>query len=118
MVGLDRSPAKEIVLDGQGISINTARDAIDHGIYLVPENRRTEGLVVEMSVRENVSLPSLGNFSRFGLINRKHERKIAKEQVESLQNQDADDRDARAELERRQPAKSRARQMAGDDAAR
>jgi ribose transport system ATP-binding protein len=85
LVGLDRSPAKEIFLDGKGISINTTRDAIDHGIYLVPENRRTEGLVVEMSTRENVSLPSLGNFSRFGLINRKHERKIAEEQVDALQ---------------------------------
>jgi ribose transport system ATP-binding protein len=85
LVGLDRSPAKEIILEGKNISINTARDAIDHGIYLVPENRRTEGLIVEMSVRENVSLPSLGNFSRFGLINRKHERKIAKEQVAALQ---------------------------------
>jgi ribose transport system ATP-binding protein len=84
LVGLDVSPAKEIFLDGKSIFIGKPRDAIDHGIYLVPENRRTEGLVVEMSIRENVSLPSLGNFSRFGLINRKHERKIAKEQVSSL----------------------------------
>ena len=85
LVGLDRSPAKEIILDGKGISINTARDAIDHGIYLVPEDRRAEGLIVEMSLRENVSLPSLGKFSRIGLINRKHERKIAEEQVDALQ---------------------------------
>ena len=85
LVGLDRSPAREIFLDGKDISINTPRDAIDHGIYLVPENRRTEGLVVEMSIRENVSLPSLGNFSRFGLINRKHERQMAEQQVDSLQ---------------------------------
>ena len=85
LVGLDRSPAREIFLDGKGISIKTPRDAIDHGIYLVPENRRTEGLVVEMSIRENISLPSLGNFSRFGLINRKHERQMAEQQVDSLQ---------------------------------
>jgi ribose transport system ATP-binding protein len=82
--GLDASPQKEVFLDGNKLSIATPRDAIDHGIYLAPENRRTEGLVVEMSVRENISLPSLGNFSRFGLINRKHERKIAAEQVASL----------------------------------
>ena len=85
LVGLDRSPAREIFLDGKGISINTPRDAINHGIYLVPENRRTEGLVVEMSIRENISLPSLGNFSRFGLINRKHERQMAEQQVAALQ---------------------------------
>ena len=82
--GLENSPRKEIILDGKNLSISTPRDAIDHGIYLVPENRRTEGLVVEMTVRENISLPSLENFSSFGLINRAHERKIAAEQVSSL----------------------------------
>ena len=82
--GLESSPQKKIVLDGQTLAINRPRDAIDHGIYLAPENRRTEGLVVEMTVRENISLPSLENFSSFGLINRQHERKIATEQVASL----------------------------------
>jgi len=82
--GLEESPAQEIFLDGKKLSIGRPRDAIDHGIYLAPENRRTEGLVVEMSVRENISLPSLENSSRFGLISRAHERKIATEQVSSL----------------------------------
>ena len=82
--GLESSPQKKIVLDGQTLAIGRPRDAIDHGIYLAPENRRTEGLVVEMTVRENISLPSLDNFSSFGLINRQHERKIATEQVASL----------------------------------
>ena len=82
--GLEPSPGKEVVLDGRTLSITTPREAIDHGIYLAPENRRTEGLVVEMSVRENISLPSLENFSSFGLINRAQERKIAGEQLNSL----------------------------------
>ena len=84
LVGLEPSPARQIILDGKSISINTPRDAIDHGIYLVPENRRTEGLVVEMSVRENVSLPSLRQLSRGGLIQRKRERDVARRQVDSL----------------------------------
>jgi ribose transport system ATP-binding protein len=82
--GLDNSPQKEVYLDGRQLSIGAPRDAIDEGIYLAPENRRTEGLVVEMTVRENVSLPSLETFSRFGLISRAQERKIAAEQVTSL----------------------------------
>ena len=84
IVGLDNCPAKEIFLDGQKISINAPRDAIERGIYLVPENRRTEGLIVEMPVRENVSLPSLLNLSRFGLIRRKRECEVARRQVDSL----------------------------------
>jgi len=82
--GLEDSPQKEIFLDGQKLSIGRPRHAIDHGIYLAPENRRAEGLVVEMTVRENISLPSLENFSSLGLINRAYERKIAAEQVGSL----------------------------------
>jgi ribose transport system ATP-binding protein len=85
VTGLDASPQKKIILDGQNVVINTPRDAIDNGIYLAPENRRTEGLVVEMTVRENVSLPSLRNFSRFGLIQRKRESEVAWQQVDSLQ---------------------------------
>lgn len=84
IVGLDRSPGKEISLAGKTISIRVPRDSIEHGIYLVPENRRTEGLVVEMSIRENVTLPSLPTFSRFGLIQKKRECEVAREQVSSL----------------------------------
>jgi ribose transport system ATP-binding protein len=82
--GLEKSPAQEIFLDGKKLSIGRPRDAIDNGIFLAPENRRTEGLVMQMNVRENISLPSLENFSRCGLVNRKHERQIAAEQVNSL----------------------------------
>lgn len=84
IAGLDPCDGKEIILDGKTIVINGPRDALDHGIYLVPENRRTEGLVVEMSVRENVSLPSLKNFSNFGLIQRSRETQEARRQVDSL----------------------------------
>jgi ribose transport system ATP-binding protein len=84
MVGLDPSPEKKIFLGGENIAILKPRDAIAHGIYLVPENRRTEGLVVEMSVRENISLPSLPGMARGGLIQRKREREIAAQQIQIL----------------------------------
>ena len=84
IVGLDTHRAKEISLGGKPLAITTPHDAIDNGIYLVPENRRTEGLVVEMTVRENLSLPSLPSYSRFGLIRRKRECDVARQQVESL----------------------------------
>jgi ribose transport system ATP-binding protein len=84
IVGLDASPPKEVILDGKQVPIATPRDAIEQGICLVPENRRTEGLVVEMSIRENVSLPSLPRFSQFGLIQGRREREAAAQQVDSL----------------------------------
>ena len=84
IVGLESSPRKEIFLDDKKVAIGKPRDAIDRGIYLAPENRRTEGLVVEMSVRENITLPSLLSFASLGLISRKREVAVAAEQVASL----------------------------------
>ncbi|HVU25356.1 MAG TPA: sugar ABC transporter ATP-binding protein [Opitutus sp.] len=84
LVGLDPSPGKEVTLGGQAVPVERPRDAIAHGIYLVPENRRTEGLVVEMSVRENMSLPSLPALARGGLIQRARERELAERQIKAL----------------------------------
>jgi ribose transport system ATP-binding protein len=81
---LDGPTAAEIWLGDKQLSICSARDAIHNGIYLVPEDRRGEGLVVEMSVRENITLPSLPRFTRMGLIQRNRERKTTDEQISSL----------------------------------
>ncbi|HWX22199.1 MAG TPA: sugar ABC transporter ATP-binding protein [Candidatus Binatia bacterium] len=84
IVGLDPCATGEILLAGQKLALRTSRQAIEHGIYLVPEDRRGEGLVVRMSVRENVSLPWLRRFSSLGLIQRERERQVAAEQVATL----------------------------------
>jgi ribose transport system ATP-binding protein len=84
MVGLDAHGGAEVSIGGERVQVSTARDAIDHGIYLVPEDRRGEGLVTGMSVRENVTLPSLKKFASMFLIHRDRERKTANEQIESL----------------------------------
>jgi ribose transport system ATP-binding protein len=82
--GVDAPLAGEFVLDGQALSITCADDAIQAGIYLVPEDRRRSGLVTEMTVRENITLPGLSGWARFGLIRRQHENEVAARQVESL----------------------------------
>jgi len=84
IVGLDPHGQAEVTLGPENIRINSARDAIDHGIYLVPEDRRGEGLVTEMTVCHNISLPSLKEYTRFGLIQNGRERQTAQTQVESL----------------------------------
>jgi len=84
IVGLDQGGMAEVHLGDECIAIRRPRDAIGHGIFLVPENRRTEGLVVEMSIRENISLPSLHRFARLGLIDGTQERQSAAEQMTHL----------------------------------
>ena len=84
VVGLDARGGGEVSLGGQKLAINSARDAIAQGIYLVPEDRRGEGLVTGMTVRENVTLPSLARFTSLFMIRRDRERTTADEQIKSL----------------------------------
>jgi len=84
LVGLDGPTNAEVWLGSQQLSIRSPRDSIGHGIYLVPEDHRGTGVVVSMSIRENITLPSLPRFARLGLIQRSRERKVAEEQIASL----------------------------------
>jgi D-xylose transport system ATP-binding protein len=52
-------------LDGREIRIRSARDAIAHGIGLVPEDRKRQGLVLRQTILQNISLPNLGRFASF-----------------------------------------------------
>ena len=64
--------------------IHSPRQAIAHGIYLIPEDRRQFGLVLDWPIRENISLPALSRDSTGGLVDRWRETTIADEQVRSL----------------------------------
>lgn len=58
--------AGEVLLDGKPI-LNQA-DAIARGVALVPEDRRTLGLVLDHSVRDNINLPNLDQFTKRGIV--------------------------------------------------
>jgi ribose transport system ATP-binding protein len=82
--GVDRPAGGEVRLEGRKVSIRTPRDAIDHGIFLVPEDRKRSGLVLESSVNENISLANLAAFARGLLIRTGAERRNAAEQRTAL----------------------------------
>jgi ribose transport system ATP-binding protein len=77
LFGVRRLAAGTIELAGRRLSIASPRDAIAAGIYLVPEDRRYQGLVLEESIRNNISLPSLVRLSRARLVARRRERQVA-----------------------------------------
>ena len=58
-----------VTLEGQDLEIRSARDAMRHGISLVPEDRKRMGLVLIQSILQNISLPNLNRFSSFMRIN-------------------------------------------------
>ncbi|HVM59912.1 MAG TPA: sugar ABC transporter ATP-binding protein [Verrucomicrobiae bacterium] len=82
--GVDTPLEGEVLVEGKPVAIRSPREAMAHGIYLVPEDRRNTGLVTEMTVRENVTLPGLRRYATAGLIRRASEVQVAKRQCATL----------------------------------
>jgi ribose transport system ATP-binding protein len=82
--GVEPALEGNLFLEGKPLKAHSPRDSISHGIYLVSEDRRKTGLVLEMSVRENITLPSIAEYARAGLIDRAAERLAAAEMCEKL----------------------------------
>jgi ribose transport system ATP-binding protein len=79
LFGIEPPLAGTVTLDGVALQMAAPGDAIRHGIYLVPEDRRTSGCITAMSVRENMTLASLGRFVRGGLVDFAAERASAEQ---------------------------------------
>jgi ribose transport system ATP-binding protein len=84
LFGVEPALEGTIRIGGEKLRIQNARQAIAHGIYLVPEDRRQAGLITSICIRENISLPALSRYSRMQLVDRKIEKRIAEEEVDSL----------------------------------
>jgi ABC-type sugar transport system ATPase subunit len=83
--GADRFSAGEVLVDGRPVQIKGPQDAIRHGIGLVPEDRKQQALVLQLAVRENISLAALGSMSAFGFVRRSEERSLSQRFIEALQ---------------------------------
>ncbi|WEY42424.1 sugar ABC transporter ATP-binding protein [Paraburkholderia sp. SUR17] len=66
----------EIRIDGRPVTLTSTADSLKAGVStsFLPEDRKTEGLFLRLPGGENVSLPVIGRYSRFGLIDRKREQ--------------------------------------------
>ena len=68
IIGALQKSEGEIFIDGKKVCINSPLEAIEKGIGYLPEDRKTEGLILTKSVKENISLPSLNRKFKRGLI--------------------------------------------------
>ena len=82
--GLDPYTLGEILIDGKAAQIKNTTDAIGAGIAMINEDRKGYGLVLERNIRDNISLVSLREFSRNGLIDDKEIVKRSNEMVDML----------------------------------
>jgi ABC-type sugar transport system ATPase subunit len=85
LFGLDHAARGEIFVDGRQLDIRSPREAQAAGMTLVPEDRKRHGLVLDMTVRENVTLSILDRFRRhLGIADRRAERVLADRYRERL----------------------------------
>lgn len=82
--GLDKSDSGEIYVNGEKVIINSPKDAIKYKLAYVTEDRKDEGLSLEMEIGKNISLSSLKELTDRIFINKKKEKKIIDEQSENL----------------------------------
>ncbi|AOY01658.1 sugar ABC transporter ATP-binding protein [Jeongeupia sp. USM3] len=66
VIGADPAHRKEVWLNGVPVKLNNAGDALAQGIGLLPESRKTEGLILDFSIRDNISINNLGKYQRVG----------------------------------------------------
>jgi len=83
--GVDRYDAGEVAVDGRPLKKGSPNAAMDAGIGLVPEDRRQQGLVMEMSIARNISLGSMAALRRAGLIRAARERAFSTDWAKRLQ---------------------------------
>lgn len=82
--GMDPVDKGEVFLKGKKIRIKNTRDAIRHGIAMASEDRRAEGIIPERSTRENITLPTVEQFSKCKLINQRKEMEAVKKMIDML----------------------------------
>ncbi len=85
LCGFTRLDSGRILLDGKERHFANYRQAMDNGIVYISEDRQKYGLVVPMSISENITLPLLAKISRgMGIIDRAAEREINDSYMERL----------------------------------
>ncbi len=75
--GIDRYDAGKVTVAGQRLRRASPTSAMAAGVGFVPEDRRQQGLVMDMSVQQNIALASLNRLRRAGLIKASAERQLA-----------------------------------------
>lgn len=84
LFGAAKKESGRILLHGKEVQISDSAQAIEHGIALVPEDRKQQGLILKMSIEKNISLASLKRISKGLVIHNRTEKKIAGDYAKAL----------------------------------
>lgn len=79
LFGADKIDEGKVFIKGEEVHIKSPKDAMRHGIGLIPENRAIEGLAMPLTIKTNVNMSSYEKISTRGIINLKKEKKRAEQ---------------------------------------
>ena len=74
----------EIFIEGKKADIHSPKEGIGNGIALIPEDRKKHGVLLDMSIRENISFISLGSISKGSVVDTKKDKELAQEYIGKL----------------------------------
>ena len=82
--GADRIEEGKICLEQKELHITEPSQAVENGIALIPEDRKQQGILLELSVKENLDLPNLKEISKRTIVNRNREKRLVEDQIKKL----------------------------------
>ncbi|MDM5333468.1 sugar ABC transporter ATP-binding protein [Ureibacillus composti] len=82
--GYRKASNGEVFIDGKKVSIKSPIDAMKYGIGFVTEDRKTQGLVLDFSIQENIALANLEKCSSSGVINKSKQQSMVTKYIEEL----------------------------------
>lgn len=74
----------EVILGGKAHRMKSPEDSIAKGLALLPEDRKEQGLILSLPVKNNIDLPSLRRISRYSVIDRMADKKLVEEGIANL----------------------------------
>ena len=82
--GADPIDSGQFYVQGKPVTIKSSRDAVNHGIGLLTEDRKRQGLFLQMTVRENITMTVLERLTRGLVTNQKKEAELAQQYIDNL----------------------------------
>jgi len=83
--GARKATSGTVAVNGRMLRPGSVRAAVNSGVGLSPEERKSQGLLLEEPVFKNVTLSSFGRWARASVLNERRERTIAREQIDALE---------------------------------
>lgn len=84
LFGADLRTGGEAFLDGKPLSMTSPGRSVHEGVALIPEDRKQQGVILNLSILENIILPNLDMVTHGTIIDQKQEARLTQEQIQSL----------------------------------